>query len=137
MSRPLLATLGGACLAVAGQASADPLATCETTTGDAAALEDCLDRSLKTSASTMNEALARARAVALKIDQATGREAAVLGVEASQHAWQAYRDTACQTWKAFVAGGATADAVALACMVEQTDRRREILLDLASSWPAP
>ncbi len=80
----------------------------------------------------MHQALARARAVALEIDQATGREAAVLGVEASQHAWQAYRDTACQTWAAFVDGDRPGDIFELACMIEQTDRRTEILSDLAT-----
>jgi uncharacterized protein YecT (DUF1311 family) len=112
--------------------AADPLAECRAITSDASALTECLDRWLETSHRAMNEALGGARAVAHDIERQRGGEAAVLGVEASQHAWEAYRDTVCQTRAAFVGVDAEAKAVELACMVEQTGRRIETLLDLTT-----
>ena len=79
----------------------------------------------------MSEALALARGGAEQLDQASGTDAAVLGVEASQQAWEAYRDTECQT-RALFAGADAADGQELACAIELTRARADTLLRLAA-----
>ena len=68
------------------------------------------------------------------MDRASGSDAAVLGIEASQQAWEAYRDTACQTRAIFAGAGAGVEAgsVQLACAIELTRERTDALLRLAA-----
>ena len=72
-----------------GAARADPLLECAVMVGEAAALNACLSAQLEVSYGAMNEALALARARAEALDSAAGGDAAVLGVEASQQAFEA------------------------------------------------
>lgn len=114
-------------------AAADPIAECRALAAGLPELTACLDTRLEAGARAMEDALGGARAAARDVDQRSGRDAAVLGVEASQQAWAAYRDTACPTRAAFVANdGEAAAAVGLACRLELTLARTDELLALPS-----
>ena len=115
-------------------ARASPILECGVMGAEAEELNACLSAQLDVSYGAMEEALALARGRAQALDQAAGGDAAVLGVEASQHAFTAYRDTACQAEAAF-ADGARGEAVGLACEIELTRERTGTLLRL--SVPAP
>jgi uncharacterized protein YecT (DUF1311 family) len=105
---------------------------CEAFVADPAALQECLQREHDAAELAMNEALGGARAVAQGIDERSGGQIAVLAVEASQQAWEGYRDTGCEARAAFMASAGGADAVELACAIELTLTRTEELLALAS-----
>lgn len=119
-------------LSCAGSVSAQSPSECRALAGNEMALRQCLQNELDANYLAMNEALAGARAVAKRTDRLTGGEVAVFAVEASQHAWEAYRDTACQARAAFVDGGGERAAIELACTIELTRSRTEELLGLAS-----
>jgi len=112
-------------------ARASPLLECAVMSAEAEALNACLSAQLEVSYGAMNEALALARARAEALDQAAGGDAAVLGVEASQQAFEAYRDTACQTEAVFADGGAPAADTELACEISLTRARTDALLRLS------
>lgn len=109
---------------------ADPIMECGVMTEGAADLQECLTGQLEVSYGAMNEALALARGGAQELDRASGGDAAVLGIEASQQAWEAYRDTECQTRAIFA--GAEADGLELACAIGLTRERTDALLRLAA-----
>ena len=116
----------------AGGAAADPILECGLMTEGAPDLGECLNGQLEVVNGAMNEALALARGGAQELDRASGSDAAVLGIEASQQAWEAYRDTECQT-RAIVAGaGAETDGPELACAIELTRERTDALLRLTA-----
>jgi uncharacterized protein YecT (DUF1311 family) len=130
----LVAVVAGviASLGAAGGARADPILECGLMTEGAAALHDCLSKQLEVTYGAMNEALKLARGRAQELDQARGGDVAVLAIEASQQAWEAHRDTACQTWAVFAGESApTAGSVELACQIELTRARGDALLRLA------
>jgi uncharacterized protein YecT (DUF1311 family) len=116
----------------AGGAAADPILECGLMTEGASELGECLNGQLEVSRGAMNEALALARGGAQELDQASGRDAAVLGIEASQQAWEAHRDTECQTRAIFAGAGAEAEGLQLACAIELTRERTGALLRLAA-----
>jgi uncharacterized protein YecT (DUF1311 family) len=120
--------------AAAGGAAADPILECGLMTEGAAELKECLNGQLEVSHGAMDEALALARGSAQELDRARGGEAAVLGIEASQQAWEAYRDTECQTRAVFAGAGAGAAAEGLeaACAIALARERTEALLRLAA-----
>ena len=133
-----ISTLGlmGAVAFVAAtvEATADPTLECGLMTESAADLGECLTGQLEVSHGAMEEALALARGGAQEVDRASGADAAVLGIEASQQAWEAYRDTACQT-RAILAGAGTGPepgSMELACAIELTRERTDALLRLAA-----
>jgi uncharacterized protein YecT (DUF1311 family) len=121
-----------AILAVTGSASADPILECRVLGDDDIALRDCLRAQLDISYRALMEAQDLARDAARQLDQRTGTEAAVLGIEASQQAWEAYRDVECQTVALFAGGGAAAEAAQLACAIRLTRERTDGLLGFAS-----
>jgi uncharacterized protein YecT (DUF1311 family) len=116
----------------AGGAATDPILECGLMTEGAPDLGECLNGQLEVVYGAMNEALALARGGAQELDRASGSDAAVLGVEASQQAWEAYRDTECQTRGMFAGTGADADSMELACSIELTRQRTDALLRLAA-----
>lgn len=120
-----------ASLGVASAAVADPILECGLMTEGQGSLLDCLNGQLEVTYGAMNEAMAMARAAAQEIDRVSGGDAAVLGVEASQHAWEAYRDTKCRADGILAGGGLEADGVRLACEIELTRERIDTLLRLA------
>jgi len=115
----------------AGGTLANPILECGVMTEGAADLQKCLSGQLEVSDGAMSEALSLARADAQELDRASGGDAAVLAVEASQNAWEAYRDTECQAHELF-AGGEAGDSYQLACAIELTRDRTEALLRLAA-----
>jgi uncharacterized protein YecT (DUF1311 family) len=116
----------------AGGAAADPILECGLMTEGAAELGECLNGQLEVVHGALEEALALARGAAQELDRASGSDTAVLGIEASQQAWEAHRDTECQTRAIFVATGAEADSLELACAIELSRERTDALLRLAA-----
>jgi len=117
--------------AAAGDVAADPILECGLMTEGAAELGECLNGQLEVSGGAMGETLALARGAAQELDRASGTDAAVLGIEASQQAWEAYRDTECQTRAIFAGAEAEAESLGLACAIELTRERTDALLRLA------
>lgn len=124
-------------LAASGGAAADPVLECRVLTSEDATVDDCLRTQLEVSYRAMNDALDLARAAAQELDRITGGERAILAVESSQHAWEAYRDVECQTTALFAGGGGADEAVQLACDIEFTRARTEGLLHWAYQVGAP
>jgi uncharacterized protein YecT (DUF1311 family) len=116
---------------LAGAARADPLLECGVMIGDAAELNACLSAQLEVSSGALDEALALARARAEALDAAAGGDAAVLGVEASQQAFEAYRDTACRTEAVFADSDPRAESVELGCEIALTRARTDALVRLS------
>ena len=133
MRRTTLGLVAVAALsAAAGEGAADPILECGLMTEGVAELGECLNGQLEVSHGAMNEALALARGGTQELDRASGGDAAVLGIEASQQAWEAYRDTECQTRAIFAGADAEADGLELACAIELTRERTDALLRLAA-----
>jgi len=131
-------SVGLAALLIAAPASAahaNPLLECAVMSGEAAQLNACLSGQLEVSYGAMSQALALARADAEALDRAAGGAEAVLGVEASQQAFEAYRDTACQTEAVFADSGARAADVELACEISLTRARTDALVRLSVLRP--
>ena len=120
-----------AAVAMSGSAWADPILECRVLAGDDIAVEDCLRTQLDISYRAMTEAQDLARGAAGQIDARTGTEVAVLGVEASQQAWEAYRDVECQTIALFAGDGVPAEAAQLSCEIRLTRARTDDMLRLA------
>jgi uncharacterized protein YecT (DUF1311 family) len=116
-----------AAAALSASASADPILECRALAGDDLALEECLQTQLDISSRAMTEAQELARGAARQLDERTGTEGAVLGVEAAQQAWEAYRDVECQTIALFTDGGTAAQ---LACDIRLTRARTDAMLRL-------
>ena len=112
-------------------ARADPILECRVLAGDDLAVEDCLRTQLDISYRAMVEAEDLARGAARQLDERTGTEVAVLGVEASQQAWEAYRDVECQTIALFAGDGVAVEAAQLACEIRLTRARTDGMLRLA------
>ena len=121
-----------AIIAMTGSASADPILECRVLAGDDIAVRDCLRTQLDISYRAMTEAQELARGAAQQLDVRIGAEAALRGVEASQHAWEAYRDVECQTIGLFAGDGAPREAAQLACEIWLTRARTDGLLRFAS-----
>jgi uncharacterized protein YecT (DUF1311 family) len=116
---------------VLDSAAADPLIECGMLTGSGSRVLECLQTQIEVSTRAMEEVLGLARAKAQELDAASGTEAAVLAVEASQQAWVAFRDTNCELRGALAVSGSDAEAMQLACHVEMTRERMDELLRLA------
>ena len=114
-----------------GSAWADPILECSVLVGDAIAVDDCLRTQLDISYRAMVEAQDLARSAARQLDERTGTEVAVLGVEASHQAWEAYRDVECQTIALFAGDGVPAEAAQLSCEIRLTRARTDDMLRFA------
>ena len=115
-----------------GEGAADPLMECGVVTANQVELRQCLQSQLDISDRAMTKALALARTTAQELERVTGRDLPVLAIEASQHAWEAYRDAECRTHGAFAAGGSGEGSFVLACSIELTRERTHELLRLAN-----
>jgi uncharacterized protein YecT (DUF1311 family) len=80
----------------------------------------------------MIEAQELALATAHQLDERTRTEVAVLGLEASQQAWEAYRGVDCQTVGVFAGDAIPADTAQLVCAIRVTRARIDALLRLTS-----
>jgi uncharacterized protein YecT (DUF1311 family) len=121
-----------AACATAKGALADPILECGLLAGQNIALGDCLRAQLDISYRAMIEAEELALGTARRLDERTGTEVAVLGLEASHQAWEAYRDVECQTVEMFAGDTTPAETVQLACEIRLTRARTDALLRLAS-----
>jgi uncharacterized protein YecT (DUF1311 family) len=117
-----------AAFVMSGSARADPILECRVLAGDDLAVEDCLRTQLDISYRAMSEAQDLARGAALQRDERSGTDAGVLGVEASQQAWEAYRDVERQTVALFAGDGVAAEAAQLACEIRLTRARTDEML---------
>jgi uncharacterized protein YecT (DUF1311 family) len=106
--------------ALAPGALADPILEC--------GLRTQLDISYR----AMIEAQELALGTAHQLDERTGTEVAVLGLEASQQAWEAYRDVECQTLGVFAGDATPAETAQLVCEIRLTRARTDALLRLTS-----
>lgn len=120
-----------AALAMSSSAAADPILECRALAGDNIALTECLRTQFEISSRAMLEAQELALDAARRLDERTGSDGAVLGVEASQHAWEAYRDVECRTIALFASDGTPAEAAQLACEIRFTRARTDGMLRLA------
>jgi uncharacterized protein YecT (DUF1311 family) len=120
-----------AALVVSGSARGDPILECRVLTGEQMAVEDCLRTQLDISYRAMSEAQDLARGAARQLDERSGTEAAVLGLEASQHAWEAYRDVECQIIALLGGDRSVAEAAQLACEIRLTRARTDDMLRFA------
>lgn len=112
-------------------ALADPILECGLLAGEDIAVGDCLRTQLDISYRAMIEAQELALGTAHQLDERTGTEVAVLGLEASQQAWEAYRDVECQTVGVFSGDATPAETAQLACEIRLTRARTDALLRLA------
>lgn len=127
-----IALVLGLALASWSAASAGPIDECAVMAEGGAELRQCLDTQLQISDQAMSEALGLARTAAQRVDQAAGGSAAVLGVEASQQAWEAFRDANCQLREFLTSDG---EAYATACRIQMTRARTDELRELAAHAP--
>jgi uncharacterized protein YecT (DUF1311 family) len=111
-------------------ALADPILECGLLAGEDIAVGDCLRTQLDISYRAMIEAQELALGTAHQLDERTGTELAVLGLEASQQAWEAYRDVECQTVGVFSGDATPAETAQLACEIRLTRARTDALLRL-------
>jgi uncharacterized protein YecT (DUF1311 family) len=113
-------------------APADPILECGLLAAEKAVVGDCLRAQLDISYRAMIEARELALGTARQLDERTGTEVAVLGLEASQQAWEAYRDVECQTVGVFAGDATPSETAQLACEIRLTRARTDALLRLAS-----
>jgi uncharacterized protein YecT (DUF1311 family) len=119
-------------VACAKSALADPILECVLLAGEDLAVNECLRTQLDISHRAMLEAQELALHTARQLDERTGTEVAVLGVEASQQAWEAYRDVECQTVGVFAGNATPAETAQRACEIRLTRARIDALLRLTS-----
>ena len=127
----LFASALAAC-ATTESALADPILECGVLAGDNIGVDDCLRTQLDISYRAMIEAHELALGTARQLDERAGTEVAVLGLEASQQAWEAYRDVECQTVEVFAGDATPAETAQLACEIRLTRARTDALLRLTS-----
>jgi uncharacterized protein YecT (DUF1311 family) len=113
-------------------ALADPILECGLLAGEDITVGDCLRTQLDISYRAMIEAQELALGTARQLDERTGTEVAVLGLEASQQAWEAYRDVECQTVGVFAGDATPAETAQLSCEIRLTRTRTDALLRLTS-----
>ena len=118
--------------ALAPRALADPILECGLLAGENIEVGDCLRTQLYISHRAMIEAQELALGTARQLDERTGTEVAVLGLEASQQAWETYRDVECQTLGVFAGDATPAETAQLACEIRLTRARTDALLRLTS-----
>jgi uncharacterized protein YecT (DUF1311 family) len=117
---------------VKSAALADPILECGLLAGEDLAMNECLRTQLDISYRAMIEAQELALGTARQLDERTGTEVAVLGLEASQQAWEAYRDVECQTVGVFAGDATPAETAQLSCEIRLTRTRTDALLRLTS-----
>jgi uncharacterized protein YecT (DUF1311 family) len=112
---------------VAGSAAADPTLECSVAGGSQIEIGDCLAAVDANVGAALEQALSFARSAAEELDATTGRADSVPALEASQAAWEAFRDAHCgyvgSTW----AGGSGTGIAMAACRIELARDRVEAL----------
>lgn len=108
---------------------ADPSLECSLGSGSQVETGNCLAQVEKTVAEAMTVALGFVRSSAEELDQITGRTVAVPALEASQAAWEAYRDAECAYAGALFGGGSGTGIEITSCRIELTRARTDALFE--------
>jgi uncharacterized protein YecT (DUF1311 family) len=114
MSRSLLPVF----VLAAVPAAADPALECNTDTATQVEIADCVAATEARVDAAVEAALGFAMASATDLDEITGREVALPALEASQAAWEAYRDAQCAFLAASFGGGSGTGIATRSCRVE-------------------
>lgn len=123
-SRPFAALF----VLVAAPAAGDPVLECNTDTATQIEIAQCVTETEARVAASVETALGFAMASATDLDEITGREDALPALEASQEAWEAYRDAQCAFVGASFGGGSGTGIAIQACRVELGRERAAELL---------
>jgi uncharacterized protein YecT (DUF1311 family) len=111
----------------AGPALADPTLECSVTVETQIEIVECLTAIDANVTAALEQVLSFARNAAEQLDADTGRPESVPALEASQAAWEAYRDAQCgyigSTW----AGGSGTGSAIGACRIELARDRIDAL----------
>ncbi len=104
-------------------ALADPSLECSLDLGSQVEIADCVAEIEDKATRAMDVMLGFARASAEELDGMTGRAVALPALEASQLAWEAYRDAQCDYVGAGFGGGSGTGIAIRSCKVELTRAR--------------
>lgn len=106
------------CLVAAGTAMADPTLECGVTAVSQIEITDCLIAVDETVHKGLEQVLSFARNAATELDTETGRAESLPALEASQAAWEAFRDAHCAYVGSNWAGGSGTGAAIASCRIE-------------------
>lgn len=110
-------------------AFADPSTECSIGLGSQVEIADCVAETEEKANAAMEIMLGFARSSAQELDDITGREVALPALEASQTAWQTYRDAQCDSVGAGFGGGSGTGIAIRSCRVELTRARTKEIKD--------
>lgn len=108
-------------------AHADPALECDGTSQ--VEIRDCLSQTLERADAAVQQALEFARSSAQELDDVTERAVVVPALEASQAAWEAFRDSQCDYVGSTYGGGSGTGVAILACRVTAARERAADLLN--------
>jgi uncharacterized protein YecT (DUF1311 family) len=114
----------------AGAAAADASFECSMNLGSQVEIGGCVSDVLATVDRTLAAALEMAKASAAELDGITGRAVAVPALEASQAAWEAYRDAQCEYVGSTFGGGSGTGIAITSCRVDLGRGRVDELMAL-------
>jgi len=133
---PAVAGVAALLASAAVPAMADPLAACLAESEHRAAATACLTLRARAAAGDLAAATAAAEAAARRLAEATGRDAAVDALAASEAAFATYLTAECSRRRAVMDAGTGAGDVELACGAELRARRADRLWDEVGGRPA-
>jgi len=133
---PKVAGLAAVLALAAAPAMADPLAACLAASENRVAATACLELRARAAAGDLAAATAAAETAATRLAEATGRDAAVDGLGASEAAFAAYLAAECGRRRALMDAGTGAGDVELACRAALRARRAEQLWGEVGDRPA-
>jgi len=105
-------------LFAAALAAADPALECNTGASSQIEIGGCVAETEARVSDALDAALGFALTSATDLDEITGREVATPALEASQAAWEAYRDAQCEFAGATFGGGSGTGIAIGVCRVE-------------------
>lgn len=108
----------------ASPAAADAIADCYASAPDRASASACVAKVVADSQHEVDEVLAKAKEVARKLDQATGRSEALPALLSSQAAFDAYREATCRKLVPAVFQGGSGEGQAMAACLVESDVQR-------------
>ncbi|MEM7443347.1 MAG: lysozyme inhibitor LprI family protein [Pseudomonadota bacterium] len=111
-------------------ATADPAWECPGTSE--VEIRSCLAETDSRADGAMQQAFGYAREAAEDLDNVTERNEVVPALEASQFAWENYRDSQCDYVGATYGGGSGTGSAILACRIELTRARTDELMEFVN-----
>ncbi len=112
---------------LAQTAQADPSLECSVGSGSQVEISDCLVTVEEAATAALEVMLKIARDSAAELDGITEREVAVPALDASQAAWQTYRDAQCDYVGALFGGGSGTGIAIRSCRIDLTRERTAAL----------